>query len=87
MSRSKPARIFNDTRTWNAGSRGGQRVALFFRINRERQGDPKKATLKRMTNYVTTSAAVLIMTAGVTSAQNTLKAEVPFAFHVGSNVM
>ena len=27
------------------------------------------------------------MTAGVASAQNTLKAEVPFAFHVGSNVM
>ena len=43
--------------------------------------------MKRITNYVTTAAAVLIATAGVASAQNTLKAEVPFAFHVGSNVM
>ena len=42
--------------------------------------------MKRITNYVTTAAAVLMMTAGVASAQ-TLKAEVPFAFHVGSNVM
>ena len=41
----------------------------------------------RIMNYVTTAAAVLIATAGVASAQNTLKAEVPFAFHVGSNVM
>ena len=43
--------------------------------------------MKRITNYVTTAAAVLLITAGVASAQNTLKAEVPFAFHVGSNVM
>jgi hypothetical protein len=43
--------------------------------------------MKRITNYVTTAAAVLIMTAGVASAQSTLKAEVPFAFHVGSSVM
>ena len=43
--------------------------------------------MKRITNYVTTAAAVLIATAAVASAQNTLKAEVPFAFHVGSNVM
>ena len=43
--------------------------------------------MKRITNYVTTAAAVLIMTAGVASAQTSLKAEVPFAFHVGSNVM
>ena len=43
--------------------------------------------MKRITNYVTTAAAVLIATAGVASAQSTLKAEVPFAFHVGSNVM
>ena len=42
--------------------------------------------MKRITNYVTTAAAVLMITAGVASAQ-TLKAEVPFAFHVGSNVM
>jgi hypothetical protein len=65
----------------------GQLVALFFRVNRERQGGPKEATMKRIMNYVTTAAAVLIATAGVASAQNTLKAEVPFAFHVGSNVM
>jgi hypothetical protein len=51
------------------------------------KGGPKEATMKRITNYVTTAAAVLMMTAGVASAQNTLKAEVPFAFHVGSNVM
>ena len=43
--------------------------------------------MKRFTNYLTTAAAVLIATAGVASAQNTLTAEVPFAFHVGSNVM
>jgi hypothetical protein len=43
--------------------------------------------MKLMMNYVTTAAAVLIAAAGVASAQNTLKAEVPFAFHVGSNVM
>jgi hypothetical protein len=43
--------------------------------------------MKRLMNYVTTAAAVLIATAGVASAQNTLKADVPFAFHVGSNVM
>jgi hypothetical protein len=43
--------------------------------------------MKRITNYVTTAAAVLIATTGVASAQNRLKAEVPFAFHVGSNVM
>ncbi len=43
--------------------------------------------MKRITNYVTTAAAVLIMTAGVASAQNIMKAEVPFAFHVGGNVM
>ena len=43
--------------------------------------------MKRISNYLTTAAAVLIATAGVASAQTTLKAEVPFAFHVGSNVM
>ena len=43
--------------------------------------------MKRFTNYLTTAAAVLIATAGVASAQSTLTAEVPFAFHVGSNVM
>jgi hypothetical protein len=43
--------------------------------------------MRRITNYLTTAAAVLIATSGVASAQNTLKADVPFAFHVGSNVM
>ena len=43
--------------------------------------------MKRITNYLTTAAAVLIATAGVASAQSTMNAEVPFAFHVGSNVM
>ena len=43
--------------------------------------------MTRITNYLTTAAAVLIATAGVASAQSTLTAEVPFAFHVGSNVM
>jgi hypothetical protein len=33
------------------------------------------------------AAAVLIATAGAVWAQSTLKAEVPFAFQVGSNVM
>jgi hypothetical protein len=43
--------------------------------------------MKRKANYLTAAAAVLIATAGVASAQSTLTAEVPFAFHVGSNVM
>jgi hypothetical protein len=43
--------------------------------------------MKRFTNYMTTVAVVLIATAGVASAQNTLKADVPFAFHIGNNVM
>ena len=43
--------------------------------------------MKRITNYMTTAAAVLMMTAGVASAQSIMKAEVPFAFHVGGNVM
>jgi hypothetical protein len=34
-----------------------------------------------------TAAAALFVTVGVASAQNVLKAEVPFAFHVGSKVM
>src|SRR5271169_7243199 len=72
---------------WKSGWRTGRWVALFFRVNRERKGGPKEATMKRITNYVTTAAAVLIMTAGVASAQSIMKAEVPFAFHVGSNVM
>jgi hypothetical protein len=60
---------------------------LHSSFGRECQGGPKEATMKRITNYVTTAAAVLIVTTGVASAQNTLKAEVPFAFHVGSKVM
>jgi hypothetical protein len=72
---------------WKPRRSSGRRVAFFFHVNRERKGGPKEATMKRITNYVTTAAAVLIMTAGVASAQNTLKAEVPFAFHVGSHVM
>jgi hypothetical protein len=43
--------------------------------------------MKRLTNNMTTAAAVLMITAGVASAQTVLKAEVPFAFHVGNRVM
>ena len=43
--------------------------------------------MKRFTKYMTTAAAVLMATAGVASAQGVMKAEVPFAFHVGSKVM
>jgi hypothetical protein len=43
--------------------------------------------MKRFTKYMTTAAAVLMATAGVASAQGIMKAEVPFAFHVGSQVM
>jgi hypothetical protein len=43
--------------------------------------------MKRLTNCMTTAAAVLMVTAGVASAQTLLKAEVPFAFHVGGRVM
>ena len=38
--------------------------------------------MKRLTNFIATAVAALIVTAGVASAQNGLKAEVPFAFHV-----
>ena len=43
--------------------------------------------MKRLTNMIATAVAALIVTAGVASAQNGLKAEVPFAFHVGSKVI
>jgi hypothetical protein len=65
----------------------GRRLAFYFRVKRERQGDPKEATMKRSINYLTAAAAVLIATAGIASAQDTMTAEVPFAFHVGSHVM
>jgi len=43
--------------------------------------------MKRSTNFLATAAAALLVTAGVASAQEPMKAEVPFAFHVGSKVM
>jgi hypothetical protein len=43
--------------------------------------------MKRTTNYMTTAAAVLIMTAGVAFAQAPMKAEIPFAFSVGNKVV
>ena len=44
--------------------------------------------MKRFTICTTTAAAVLMVTAGVASAQQSLmKAEVPFAFSVGNKVM
>ena len=43
--------------------------------------------MKRSTNFLATAAAALLVTAGIASAQDTMKAEVPFAFHVGSKVM
>jgi hypothetical protein len=43
--------------------------------------------MTRLTNTLATAAAALIVTVGVASAQNGLKAEVPFAFQVGSKVM
>ena len=44
--------------------------------------------MKRLTNSMATAAAVLMVTAGVASAQQSLlKAEVPFAFSVGNKVM
>ena len=42
---------------------------------------------KSMSQTMTTAAAVLLVTAGVASAQSTMKAEVPFAFTVGNKVM
>ena len=66
---------------WRAG------CILIARRERERQGGPEEATMKRFTKYMTTAAAVLMATAGVASAQGVMKAEVPFAFHVGSQVM
>ena len=43
--------------------------------------------MTRITNYLTTAAAVLIATAGIASAQGPLTAEVPFAFHIAGKVM
>jgi hypothetical protein len=43
--------------------------------------------MKNFTKHMTTAAAVLMVTAGIASAQGVMKAEVPFAFHVGSKVM
>jgi hypothetical protein len=44
--------------------------------------------MKRLTNSMATAAAVLMVTAGVASAQQSLlKAEVPFAFSAGNKVM
>ena len=42
--------------------------------------------MKRMTNNLMTAAAVLMIGAGVASAQTTLKAEIPFAFSAGGKV-
>jgi hypothetical protein len=42
--------------------------------------------MKRMTNTMITAAAVLMIGAGVASAQTALKAEVPFAFSAGGKV-
>ena len=42
--------------------------------------------MKRMTNKMMTAAAVLMIGAGVASAQDALKAEIPFAFSAGGKV-
>lgn len=42
---------------------------------------------KSMTKSMTTAAAVLLVSAGIASAQSTMKADVPFAFTVGNKVM
>jgi hypothetical protein len=41
----------------------------------------------KCSKYMATAAAVLILTAGVASAQGLMKAEVPFAFQVGGKVV
>ena len=42
--------------------------------------------MKRMTNKMMTAAAVLMIGAGVASAQTTMKAEIPFAFSTAGTV-
>ena len=42
--------------------------------------------MKRMTNRMITAAAVLIIGAGVASAQTAMKAEIPFAFSAGGQM-
>jgi len=42
--------------------------------------------MKRMTNKMMTAAAVLMITAGVASAQDAMKAEIPFAFSAGGKM-
>jgi hypothetical protein len=70
-----------------AGWRFGRLIAFLSSVNRERKGGPKEATMKRVTTYLTTAAAVLMMTAGVASAQTLMNAEIPFAFSVGNHVV
>ena len=43
--------------------------------------------MTRLTKSMTTAAAVLLVSAGVASAQSTMKSEVPFAFTVGNKVI
>ena len=42
--------------------------------------------MKRMTNNLMTAAAVLMIGAGVASAQDAMRAEIPFAFSAGGSV-
>ena len=42
--------------------------------------------MKRMMNKMITAAAVLMIGAGVASAQDAMKAEIPFAFSAGGKV-
>src|SRR5580700_2722631 len=52
-----------------------------------RQGRPKEGkTMKNFTMQLTIAAAALVAVAGSASAQ-TYKAEIPMAFHAGSNAM
>ena len=43
--------------------------------------------MRRLTKYMAAAAAVLILTAGVASAQSLMKAEIPFAFSAGNKVV
>src|SRR5213593_1034654 len=86
----RAARIFKQIGNDVPVAPSGGRVAFLCCVTRERQGgSEKEGTMKRLTNIttcMTTAAAALMITAGIASAQTSMKAEVPFAFSVGSKV-
>src|SRR3974377_147925 len=85
--RSRAACFFNRMQAHQRFGGSGPQVALHMRVDRERRGGPKEATMKRLTKLMAAAAVVLRVTTGTASAQAPMKAEVPFAFSVGNRVV